>query len=45
MGEKNGYALILDSRAGILYADKSMDISELVKKELDSRQEAKKQDK
>jgi outer membrane protein len=45
MGEKNGYALILDSRAGILYADKSMDISELVKKELDSRKEAKKQDK
>ena len=42
MGAKNGYAMILDSRAGILYVDKTMDISELVKKELDSRQNAKK---
>ena len=42
MGEKNGYAMILDSRAGILYFDKTKDISELVKKELDSRQNAKK---
>ena len=42
MGAKNDYAMILDSRAGILYFDKTLDISELVKKELDSRQEAKK---
>ena len=42
MGAKNDYAMILDSRAGILYVDKTLDISELVKKELDSRQEAKK---
>jgi len=45
MGEKNGYAMILDSRAGILYFDKALDISESVKKELDSRQTDKKQDK
>ena len=42
MGEKNAYAMIIDSRAGLLYFDKALDISELVKKELDSRQEAKK---
>jgi outer membrane protein len=42
MGAKNDYTMILDSRAGILYVDKTLDISELVKKELDSRQEAKK---
>lgn len=38
VGEKNGYALILDSRAGLLYFDKSLDISEMVRKELDARQ-------
>ena len=42
MGEKNGYAMIIDSRAGLLYVDKALDISELVQKELDSRQKAKK---
>ena len=42
MGEKNGYAMIIDSRAGLLYVDKTLDISELVKQELDSRQQAKK---
>ena len=42
MGEKNGYAMIIDSRAGLLYVDKATDISELVKKELDARQKAKK---
>ena len=40
MGEKNGYAMIIDSRAGLLYFDKALDISEQVKKELDSRQKA-----
>jgi outer membrane protein len=38
VGEKNGYAMILDSRAGLLYFDETLDISEIVKKELDSRQ-------
>ena len=42
MGEKNGYAMIIDSRAGLLYVDKALDISESVKKELDARKEAKK---
>jgi outer membrane protein len=42
MGEKNSYAMIIDSRAGLLYFDKTLDISELVTKELDSRQKAKK---
>jgi len=37
VGEKNGYALILDSRAGLLYVDASLDISDLVRKELDAR--------
>jgi len=37
MGKKNGYALIMDSRAGLLYADKSIDISEIVRKELDAK--------
>lgn len=39
LGEKNGYSLIMDSRAGLLYVDKALDISELVKKELDNRQQ------
>jgi len=39
MGEKNGYAMIIDSRAGLLYFDKTLDISEAVRKELDSRQQ------
>ena len=42
MGEKKGYAMILDSRAGLLYFDKSLDISEQVKEELDARQKEKK---
>ena len=42
MGEKNGYSMILDSRAGLLYFDKTLDISPLVQKELDSRQKDKK---
>jgi outer membrane protein len=42
MGAKKGYAMIIDSRAGLLYFDKALDISELVKKELDSRQKANK---
>ena len=42
MGEKNGYSMILDSRAGLLYVDKSLDISPLVQKELDARQKDKK---
>ena len=37
MGEKNGYAMIIDSRAGLLYVDTALDISEIVKKELDAR--------
>jgi outer membrane protein len=40
VGEKNGYAMIIDSRAGLLYVDKTLDISEAVKKELDARQKA-----
>lgn len=40
IGEKKGYAMILDSRAGLLYVDESLDISEIVRKELDSRQKA-----
>ena len=42
MGEKSGYSMILDSRAGLLYVDKTLDISPLVQKELDSRQKDKK---
>ena len=38
VGEKKGYALILDSRAGLLYVDSSLDISDMVRKELDARQ-------
>jgi len=45
MGEKNGYAMIIDSRAGLLYVDKALDISEIVKKELDTRQKAAKESK
>jgi outer membrane protein len=44
LGKKNGYALILEntrkgllSRSGLLYADDSLDISDQVRKELDSR--------
>ena len=40
IGEKNGYAMIMDSRAGLLYVDESLDISEIVQKELDSRKKA-----
>jgi outer membrane protein len=40
VGEKNGYAMIIDSRAGLLYVDEALDISEIVKKELDVRQKA-----
>jgi len=45
VGEKNGYAMIIDSRAGLLYFDKALDISEIVKKELDARQKAAKESK
>ena len=45
VGEKNGYAMIIDSRAGILYFDKALDISEIVKEELDARQKAAKESK
>lgn len=44
IGKKNGYALILENtmkglrnRTGLLYADESLDISDQVQKELDSR--------
>jgi len=40
MGEKNGYKMIVDSRAGLLYFDQALDVSELVTKELDSREKA-----
>jgi len=43
VGEKNGYAMILDSRAGLLYVDESLDISEIVRKELDASQKAAKE--
>ena len=36
-GEKEGYSLILDSKVAVLYADKAVDISSAVKKELDAR--------
>ena len=44
VGEKNGYAMIIDSRAGLLYVDEALDISEIVKKELDARQKAAKEE-
>ncbi len=37
LGKKNGYSLIMDSRAGLLYADETLDISDIVKKELDAK--------
>lgn len=36
-GEKEGYSLILDSKVAVLYANPASDISEAVKKELDTR--------
>ena len=45
IGEKNGYAMIIDSRAGLLYVDESLDISDMVKKELDLQQKAAKESK
>ena len=36
-GAKNGYAVILDSKAGVHYASNEVDITEDVKKELDKR--------
>lgn len=45
VGEKNGYAMILDSRAGLLYVDESRDITELIRKELDARQKTAKESK
>lgn len=36
-GEKEGYSLILDSKVAVLYASPASDISEAVKKELDTR--------
>ena len=38
ISKKNGYAMVLDSRAGLLYVDDSLDISKEVIKELDARQ-------
>jgi outer membrane protein len=43
VGEKNGYAMIIDSRAGLLYVDESLDISDAVRQELDARQAAAKE--
>jgi outer membrane protein len=43
VGEKNGYAMILDSRAGLLYVDSTLDISKAVQQELDLRQKAAKE--
>jgi outer membrane protein len=40
VGEKNGYAMIIDSRAGLLYVDKVLDISPMIQKELDARPKA-----
>lgn len=45
VGEKNGYAMIIDSRAGLLYVDQALDISEIVMKELDARQQSAKESK
>ena len=45
VGEQKGYAMIMDSRAGLLYVDSALDISESVKKELDTRQKAAKESK
>jgi outer membrane protein len=42
VGKEKGYAMIIDSRAGLLYLDETLDISESVKQELDKRQKAKK---
>lgn len=36
-GEKNGYAMILDSKVSVLYADGSVDLSSEIKEELDKR--------
>jgi len=40
VGEKNGYAMIMDSRAGLLYVDEALDISDAVQKELNDRKKA-----
>jgi outer membrane protein len=40
VGEEKGYDMIIDSRAGILYVDESLDISEEIRKELDARQKS-----
>lgn len=45
IGEKNGYAMVIDSRAGLLYVDPSLDISDMVLKELDARHTAKEESK
>ena len=39
-GLKKGYGMIIDSRAGLLYVDPTLDISEDIKKELDARQKS-----
>lgn len=48
IGKRDGYTLILEygmkglrSRSGLLYADETLDISEMVRKELDARQKSK----
>ena len=43
VGQKNGYAMIIDSRAGLLYVDEALDISDAVRQELDARQAASKE--
>ncbi len=36
-GQKNGYAVILDSKAGVHFASNEVEISDAIKKELDKR--------
>ena len=36
-GEKNGYSVILDSKVAVLYAAPSIDLSDVVKEELNKR--------
>lgn len=36
-GQKNGYAVILDSKVGVLYNSDAVDVSEDIRKELDKR--------
>lgn len=45
VGEKNGYAMIIESHSGLLYVDPALDISDIVKKEFDARHKAAKESK